>query len=72
MCELWWEDLTTCDVSASTEEVICEMHAKEMTRPPENGLEIHIRCGGWSRKLCVKNQNDVPYGQWPKSPHEWR
>ena len=28
MCDLWLMDLTTCDVSASSEAVICQMHAK--------------------------------------------
>ena len=60
VCELWWMDLTTCDVSASPETVICQMHAKEIIRLSDDGLKIHIRCGGWSRQLCVKNQNDIP------------
>ena len=37
VCELWWMDLTTCDVSASPEAVICQMHTKEMIRPPGGG-----------------------------------
>ena len=60
MCELLWMELTTCDVSASPEAVICQMHAKEMIHPLGNGLGTYIRCGGWSGHLCVKNQNDVP------------
>ena len=51
MCDLRWTDLTTCDVSASSEVVICQMHAKEMIRLPDDGLEIRIRCGGQSRQL---------------------
>ena len=65
-------DLTTCDMSASMDAVICQIHAKEMICSPSNGLEIRIRCGGWIRQLYAKNQNDVPYGQWPENPHEWR
>ena len=49
VCELRWTDLTTCDVSASTERVICQMHAKEMIRPSDDGPGIRIRCGGWIR-----------------------
>ena len=61
MCELWWMDLTTCDVSASLEAVICQIHAKEMICFMDDGLEVHIRCGGWSGQLYVtKNKNDVP------------
>ena len=63
VCELWWMELTTCDVRASQEEVICQIHAREIIRLPE----IRIRCGGWSRQLYVKNQNDVPYGRWPET-----
>ena len=70
VCELWWMDLTTCDVSASPKAVICQMHAKEMIYIPNDGMNIHIRCGGWSRQL--KNKNDVPYGRWPENPHEWQ
>ena len=70
MCELWWMDLITCDVSASMEVVICQIHAKEMIRLLDDGLEIRIRCGGRSRRLYVKNKNDVPYGRWPENPHE--
>ena len=46
VCELWWTDLITCDVSASPEAVICQMHAKEMIHPPDNDPGIRIRCGG--------------------------
>ena len=62
MCELWWMELTTCDVSASSEAVICQMNAKEMIHPLDVGMEICIRCSGWIRQLYAKNQNDVPYG----------
>ena len=47
MCELWWMDLTTCGVSAILEVVICQMHAKEMIRPPGGGPEARIRYSGW-------------------------
>ena len=49
MCELWWMDLTTCDVSASMEAVICLIHAKEMICPSGDGPDTHIRCSGWIR-----------------------
>ena len=49
MCELWWMDLTRCDVSAIPEVVICLMHAKEMIRPQGDGSNTCIRCGGWIR-----------------------
>ena len=54
MCELWWMELTTYDVSASLEAVICQMHAKEMIRPLGDGPDIHVRCGGWIRQLYVE------------------
>ena len=61
VCEFWWMNFTTCDVSAIPEEVICQIHAKEMIHLSEDSLEIHIRCGGQSRQLYVtKNKNDVP------------
>ena len=69
-CDLWWTDLTICDVSASPEAVMSQIHAKEMSRSPDNGLVICIRCDGRSRRLYVKTKNDVPYGRWPKNPHE--
>ena len=43
VCELRWTELTTCDVHASLEAVICQIHAREIIRIPENGLEIRIR-----------------------------
>ena len=46
MCELWWMELTTCDVSASPGALICQIHARKINRFVENGPEIHIRCGG--------------------------
>ena len=66
------QNLTTCDVSASLKAVICQMNAKEMIRPLDDGLEICTRCGGRIRQLYAKNQNDVPYGWWPENRHEWR
>ena len=60
-------DLTTCDVSESPEVVICQMHAKEMIRPPDDGLTIHIRCGGWSRQLCVKIKMTCLTGGGPRT-----
>ena len=61
MCELWWMDLTTCDVSASLGAVICQIHAREINHFLDNGPQICVRCGGWSRQLYVtKNKNDVP------------
>ena len=71
MCELWWKDLTTCDVSASLEVVICQIHAKEMIHLPDDGLDICIRCGGRSRQLHVtKIKMMFLNGQWPENPHE--
>ena len=72
MCDLWWTDLTTCDVSASPEAVICQMDAKEIICLPDDGLDFRIRCGGRSRQLICKNKNDVPYGMWLENPHEWQ
>ena len=46
--------MTTCDVSASLEAVIFQIHAKEMIYLLDDGLDICIRCGGWSIQLCVK------------------
>ena len=54
MCELWWTDLTTCDVSASLEAFISRMHAKKMIRPSDDGRKTHVRCGGWIRQLYVE------------------
>ena len=54
MCELWWTELTTGDVSASPEVVICQIHAKEMICISDGGPDIYIRCGGQSRQLCVE------------------
>ena len=46
VCEFWWTDLTTCDVSASLKAVVCQMHVKEMVRSLDSGLETRIRCDG--------------------------
>ena len=54
MCELWWTDLTTCDVSASLEAIICQMHATEMICPMGDGPETRVRCGGCIRQLYTK------------------
>ena len=64
-------NLTTCDVSAILEVVVFQMYAQEMIRSSDDGLEICIRCGGRIRQLYDKNQNDVPYGKWPKNLREW-
>ena len=54
MCELWWTNLTTCDVSASPEAVICQIHAKEMMCLLGDRPESRIRCGGQGRWLKIK------------------
>ena len=50
LCELWWTDWTTYDVSASPEAVKFQMHAKEMIFPSGGAPETHVRCGGWIRR----------------------
>ena len=50
---LQWIDLTTCDVSVSPGALICQIHAGKINRFVDNGLEIRVRCGGWSRQLYV-------------------
>ena len=67
MCELWWTDLSTCDVSASPEVVICQRHANKMIRLLDNGPEIRIRCSGWSRQLCVKIKMMFLMGSGPRT-----
>ena len=54
VCELWWMGLTICDVSASLVVVICQMHAKEMIRPLDDGSGTCIRCGGRIRHLYAE------------------
>ena len=54
VCVLRWTDLTTCDVSASSGALICQIHEKEMIHLLDDGLDICIRCGGRSRQLCIK------------------
>ena len=54
VCELWWIELTICDVSASLVVVICQMHAKEMIPPLDDGPRTRIRCGGQIRQLDAK------------------
>ena len=54
MYELWWMDLTTCDVSAIWKGVMCQIHAKEMISPPGGGLGTRIWCGGQIRQLYAK------------------
>ena len=54
MGELWWMELTACDVSASLEVVICKIHAKEMIRPLDDGRGTRIRYGGQIRQLYAK------------------
>ena len=46
VCELRWMDLTTCDVSESTEVVICQIHVREIIHFLYNGPKIRIRCSG--------------------------
>ena len=40
MCELRWMELNTCDVSASLEVVICQIHVREI-----------MSSGQWSKDL---------------------
>ena len=70
MCELWWMDLTTCDVSASLEVVICQIHAKEMIRLSDDGPEICIRCSGRSRWLYAIIKMMFLNERWPENPYE--
>ena len=49
MCELWWTDLTICDVSESLVAVMLKMHAKEMIHPSDDGTGTRIMCDGWIR-----------------------
>ena len=65
MCEFWWKDLTTCDVSASLEAIICQMHATKMIRPLGDGLETQLRCGGWIRKLYTEMKLCAFWGDGP-------
>ena len=51
---MWWMDLTTCDVSASPEAVVFQMHAKEMIRPPDDGSKTRVRCSEQIRELYVE------------------
>ena len=70
MCELWWMELTTCDVSASPEVVICQIHAKEIIHLLDNGPKICIRCGERSIQLYAKIKMMFLNRWWPKNPHE--
>ena len=54
MCELWWTELTTCDVSVSLEAFICQIHAKEMIGPLDDGSKTSVRCDGKIRQLNVE------------------
>ena len=54
MCELWWMELTTCDVSAILKAVMCQMHAKEMIHPLGRVLETRVRCSGRIRQLYAE------------------
>ena len=60
-------DLTTCDVRASMEVVICQIHEKEMIHLPDDGPEIRIRCGGRSRYLFVKIKMMFLMGNGPRT-----
>ena len=64
VCALWWTNLTTCDVSASPGALIYQIHARKRNYFVYSDLEIHVRCGGWKRELCVKIENkskiDIP------------
>ena len=49
VCVLQWTDLTTCDVSASPGEFICQMHARKRNCFVDSVLEFRVRCDGWKR-----------------------
>ena len=75
VCELRWMELTTCDVSASPGELLCQIHARKINDFVDSGLEVCVRCGGQKRQLCVKIQtktkNMVTLNKrWPENLHE--
>ena len=62
VCEFQWMNLTTCDVSASPGAFTCQIHARKINHFVDNGPEVHVRCDGWRRQLCVKIQNKKKNG----------
>ena len=54
LCELWWMDWTTFNVSASLEIVICQMYVKEMIRSLGSGLGTRVSCDGRIRQLYAE------------------
>ena len=74
MCVLRWTDLTTCDVSASPREVLCQIHARKINHFVDNGTDIRVRCDEWRRQFCVKIQNKSKMvtlnGWWLENLHD--
>ena len=62
VCVLQWTKLTTCDVSASPGALICQIRSRKIIFFVDNGPKVHVRCGGWRRKICAKIQNKKKNG----------
>ena len=64
VCVLRWRDLTTCDVSASPGELICQIRTRKVNRFVDNGPEVRVRCGDGKDKYVlkynIKVKNSIP------------
>ena len=63
--------MTTCDVSASPGELICQTYARKINRFVDNGLDVRERCGG-KDNYKYKNKSKITFlnGRWPEKSHE--
>ena len=71
VCVLRWTDLTTCDVSASPGELICQIHARKIKGFVDDGLDVHVRCGR-KDNYKYKNKSKITFlnRRWTKESHE--
>ena len=73
MCVLWWTDLTTCDVSTSLRELICQIHARKIKGFVDNVPDVCVRFGG-KDNYKYKNKSKITFlnGRWPENSPELR
>ena len=67
MCMLRWTELTTCDVSASPRELICQIHARKIKGFVDDGPDVCVRCSG-KDNYKYKNKSKITFlnGWWPE------
>ena len=44
VCVLWWMNFTTCNMSTSSKEFICQINVRKINGFVDSGPEVRVRC----------------------------